>query len=166
MLIRDARLEDLPAVLDIHNAAIADSTAIWETELVDLRNRRQWFDERRTDGFPVIVATDDGRVAGYATYGPWRPKSGYRYTVENSVYVAHDFHRRGVATLLMTELMNRARHAELHAVVAGIESANYVSIALHAKFGFHVVGELPQVGWKFGRWLDLTLMQITLDGRA
>lgn len=162
MLIRDASHADLPAILDIHNAAIAESTAIWDTEPVDLADRTRWFDERHAAGFPVIVAADSGRVAGYATYGPWRPKSGYRFTVENSVYVDNAFHRRGVATLLMTELMARARHADVHAVVAGIESANHVSIALHEKFGFRVVGELPEVGWKFDRWLNLTLMQATL----
>ena len=162
MLIRDAEVDDLPAILDIHNNAIAESTAIWDEQQVDLADRLAWFEQRRAAGFPVLVCMVDEVVAGYATYGPWRPKSGYRYTVENSVYVAADFHRRGIASLLLTELLRRAGAAGIHAVVAGIETSNTTSIALHEKFGFRIVGQLPEVGVKFGRWLDLTLMQLTL----
>ncbi|KAA0023078.1 GNAT family N-acetyltransferase [Antrihabitans cavernicola] len=163
MLIRDAVVADLPDILVIHNIAIAESTAIWDTEPSDLENRVEWFHQRAADAHPILVAEVDGRVAGYASYGQWRPKSGYRQTVENSVYVADEFHRRGIATALMTELLDRARHADLHVMVAGIESANHTSIALHERFGFTVVGQLPEVGRKFDRWLDLTLMQLTLD---
>ncbi|MBD0322151.1 MAG: N-acetyltransferase family protein [Aldersonia sp.] len=164
MQIRDAREADLPRVLEIHNTAIAESTAIWDTSPVDLEDRRAWWHQRRADGFPVLVAEIDGEIAGYATYGPWRPKSGYRFTVENSVYVADHYHRRGVASALMGELIARAAAGSVHVMVAGIESANHSSIALHHKFGFRTVGELPEVGHKFGRWLDLTLMQLTLPG--
>lgn len=163
MQIRDAVVSDLSDILAIHNTAIAESTAIWDTDLVDLDNRVAWFEQRAADGHPILVAEIDGRVAGYASYGQWRPKSGYRATVENSVYVADEFHRRGVATALMTALLERARQAGLHVMVAGIESANHTSIALHERFGFTVVGQMPEVGRKFDRWLDLTLMQLTLD---
>ena len=163
MKIRDAVPADLPEILAIHNAAIDTSTAIWDTELTDLAERTRWFEQRATDGHPILVADVDGQVAGYASYGQWRPKSGYRQTVENSVYVADAFHRRGAATALMAELLDRARHAEIHVMVAGIESANHVSIALHERFGFTVVGRLPEVGRKFDRWLDLTLMQLVIE---
>ena len=159
--IRDAQHSDLPAILEIHNAAVVESTAIWDDERVDLADRIRWFDERRAAGFPVLVADVDGRVGGYATYGPWRARSGFRHTVENSVYVSGQFQRRGLATLLLTELLDRAKAAGLHVVVAGIESSNLTSIALHEKFGFRVVGQMPEVGTKFGRWLDLTFMQLT-----
>ena len=162
MLIRDAVPADLPEILTVHNAAIADTTAIWDEEQVGLADRKAWFDQRTGAGLPILTAEIDGRVAGYASYGPFRPKSGYRYTVENSVYVAEGFHRRGVATALMAELIERARRGDVHAIVAGIESSNTTSIALHAKFGFTVVGVMPQVGVKFGRWLDLTWMQLLL----
>lgn len=162
MLVRDAEQDDLPAILDIHNTAIAESTAIWDEQPVDLQERVAWLDQRRAAGFPVLVCIIDDTVAGYASYGSWRPKSGYRHTVENSVYVSDSFHRRGVATALMRELLARAEAAGLHAVVAGIEASNTTSIALHEKFGFRIVGELPEVGVKFGRWLDLVLMQLTL----
>ena len=159
--IRDAHHSDLPAILEIHNAAVVDSTAIWDDEQDTLADRVRWFDERRAAGFPVLVADVDGAVGGYATYGPWRSRSGFRHTVENSVYISSEFQRRGLATLLLTELLIRAQAAGLHAVVAGIESSNLSSIALHEKLGFRVVGQMPEVGTKFGRWLDLTFMQLT-----
>ncbi|MCX5042621.1 GNAT family N-acetyltransferase [Aldersonia sp. NBC_00410] len=164
MIVRDAEPADMPAILAIHNSAIAESTAIWDTAPTDLDERISWWAHRRQAGFPVLVADIDGAIAGYASYGPWRPKSGYRFTVENSVYVADAYHRRGVATALMTALIERAAQGGVHVIVAGIESANHSSIALHNNFGFRVVGELPQVGAKFDRWLDLTLMQLTLPG--
>ncbi|WP_459963561.1 N-acetyltransferase family protein [Nocardia sp. IFM 10818] len=160
MLVRDARENDLPEILAIHNHAIAETTAIWDTEPADLAERHAWFEARHAAGYPILVAEIDGQVAGYASYGQFRPKSGYRFSVENSVYVADRFHRRGVATALMTELLARARGGEVHTMIAAIESSNATSIALHEKFGFRVVGQLPEVGLKFGRWMDLTLMQI------
>ncbi|WP_068275282.1 GNAT family N-acetyltransferase [Aldersonia kunmingensis] len=164
MIVRDAEPADLEAILEIHNTAIAESTAIWDTEQVDLDERVAWWAHRRQAGFPVLVAEIDGAVAGYASYGPWRPKSGYRFTVENSVYVADGFHRRGVATALLGELVVRAKIDGVHVIVAGIEASNQASIALHRNFGFEIVAEMPQVGAKFGRWMDLTLMQLMLPG--
>ncbi|MFI6869328.1 GNAT family N-acetyltransferase [Nocardia sp. NPDC050406] len=163
LLVRDARASDLPEILAIHNNAIAETTAIWDTELADLDERTAWFQARTRAGCPILVAEIDGAVAGYASYGQFRPKSGYRFSVENSVYVAERFHRRGVARALMAELLVRARQGGVHAMIAAIESSNTVSIALHEKFGFRVVGQLPEVGRKFDRWMDLTLMQLLFD---
>ncbi|MGW0042398.1 N-acetyltransferase family protein [Rhodococcus sp. NPDC003348] len=162
MEIRDARDEDLPGILEIHNEAVRNTTAIWDEETVDVADRRAWLEDRRRQAFPVIVAISGGRVAGYASYGVWRAKSGYRHTVENSVYVHPDHHRRGIASALMTELISRARAGRIHVMVASIESGNTVSIALHERFGFTVVGVMPEVGVKFGRWLDMTYMQMIL----
>ncbi|MBM4539642.1 GNAT family N-acetyltransferase [Rhodococcus hoagii] len=162
MLIRDATTGDLPGILEIHNEAIANSTAIWDETLADLDERRRWLDARRANGFPVLVADVDGAVAGYASYGVWRAKSGYRYTVENSVYVHVDHHRRGIATALMTALIERARAGGIHVIVASVESSNTTSIALHERFGFRIVAQMPEVGRKFGRWLDMTYLQLTL----
>ncbi|WP_316573279.1 GNAT family N-acetyltransferase [Nocardia canadensis] len=162
MFIRDADKADLPAVLAIHNTNIASSTAIWDTDEVDLDNRLSWFADRTAAGMPILIAEIDGEVAGYASYGQWRPKTGYRFSVENSVYVDERFQRRGVATALLTELIARATDSgRVHAMIAAIESSNIGSIALHERFGFRTVGELPEVGHKFGRWMDLTLMQRT-----
>ncbi len=167
LLVRDARVSDLPEILAIHNLAIAETTAIWDIEPADLSERQAWFDARTAAGCPILVAEIDGAVAGYASYGQFRPKVGYRFAVENSVYVADRFHRRGVATTLMRELIDRARQGGVHTMIAAIESSNTTSIALHEKFGFAIVGQMPEVGFKFDRWMDLTLMQIVFrDGVA
>lgn len=172
LVVRDATAADLPAILDIHNANIAHSTAIWDVEEVGLDERRAWFDARAAAGHPILVAELDGELAGYASYGRFRPKVGYRHSVENSVYVDERFQRRGVARALLGALLARARAAgTVHVVIAAIESRNTGSIALHEQFGFRIVGELPEVGRKFGLWMDLTLMQLTLpvadpDGTA
>ncbi|MET7770296.1 N-acetyltransferase family protein [Nocardia sp. NPDC005366] len=161
--VRDARPGDLPAILDIHNANIATSTAIWDTDRVGIEEREKWFRDRTEAGMPILVADVDGEIAGYASYGQWRPKVGYRFSVENSVYIAERFHRRGLATALLTELIDRAaRSGRVHAMIAAIESSNTASVVLHERFGFVTVGRLPEVGYKFGRWMDLTLMQLTL----
>ena len=162
MLIRDAVEGDLPGILEIHNEAIANTTANWDDVPADLAERRRWFDDRGRLGFPILVADVDGTVAGYASYGVWRPKNGYRHTVENSVYVHVDHHRRGIATALMAQLIERARAARIHVIVASIESSNTTSIALHERFGFRIVAQMPEVGRKFDRWLDMTYMQLTL----
>jgi L-amino acid N-acyltransferase len=162
VLIRDTTTEDLPAILDIHNDAIRNTTAIWDETEVGLDERMEWLAGRLRAGYPVLTAVVDGEVAGYASYAQWRPKSGYRLTVEHSVYVAGNFQRRGLASALLTELIERARSAGIHALVGVIESRNTTSISLHEKFGFVTVGQMPEVGIKFDRWLDLTLMQLTL----
>ncbi len=161
--VRDALESDLPAILVIHNANIAASTAIWDVDEVGIEDREAWFAARAAAGHPILVAEIDGEVAGYAGYGQWRPKLGYLHSVENSVYVDERFQRRGVARALLTALLERARESgAVHAVIAAIESRNTGSIALHEQFGFRIVGELPEVGRKFGLWMDLTLMQLTL----
>ncbi|WP_354579197.1 N-acetyltransferase family protein [Rhodococcus sp. PvR044] len=162
MLIRDADHHDLPGILEIHNEAVLNTTAIWDEETVDVEDRREWLEARRRAGYPVLVAESDGRVAGYASYGVWRAKTGYRYTVENSVYVHVDHHRKGIASQLMAALIERAKAGSVHVMVASIESSNTTSIALHERFGFRTVAVMPEVGMKFGRWLDMTFMQLTL----
>lgn len=163
MILRDATPSDAEGLLAIHNEAVRDTTAIWDETEVDLADRTAWLHDRLAAGFPVLVAEVDGVVAGYASYGPWRPKSGYRHTVENSLYVLSSHHGRGLASALFDALLVRAREAGLHRMVAMIEASNTVSIDLHARRGFRVVGEMSQVGSKFGRWLDLTILQLDLD---
>ncbi|WP_067859062.1 GNAT family N-acetyltransferase [Nocardia shimofusensis] len=161
-VIRDATEDDLPAILELHNANIATSTALWDVEQADPADRLTWFRDRRAAGMPVLIAEVDGEFAGYAHYGQFRPKAGYRYSVENSVYIAERFQRRGLASALLAELIERARGSgRVHAMIAAIESGNTGSIALHERFGFVEVGRMPEVGRKFGRWLDLTLLQLT-----
>jgi len=162
MIIRDAVHDDLPAILEIHNDAIRTTTAIWDEHEVELDDRLGWFDARQAAGLPVLVAELDGSVVGFASYGPWRPKTGYRFTVENSVYIHPDHRGRGAANALMPVLIERAEADDVHSIVAGIEASNAASIALHEKFGFRRVALLPEVGFKFGRWLDLAYLQLSL----
>jgi L-amino acid N-acyltransferase len=161
--VRDCAPEDLDVVHALHVDAVLHSTAIWQ----ETPNPRSWFDTwlagRRADGFPVLVAEVDGRVAGYATYSQWRPHEGYRRTMEHSVYVVEAFRGRGVATVLMGALVARARSEGRHVMMAGICSENTGSIALHERLGFTTVAVVPEVGRKFDRWLDLTMMRLPLD---
>ena len=106
-----------------------------------------------------------GEVLGYATYGPWRAFDGYRHTVEHSVYVRGNQRGKGLGRTLMEALLERAAAQGIHVMVAGIEAGNTGSLILHEKLGFEQVGHLPQVGTKFGKWLDLTFLQLMLDDR-
>lgn len=164
VLIRDAGEADLAAIRDIYNHAVQHTTAIWNEVLVDLDNRRSWMDLRRTRGFPVLVAERDGQVAGYASYGDWRAFDGYRHTVEHSVYVDKDCRGGGIGRLLMQALIERARAAKVHVMIAAIEAENAASIRLHESLGFRLVGIHREVGTKFGRWLDLAAMELKLEG--
>ncbi len=162
-LIRDAREDDMGAVMEIYNDAVANTTAIWNDEQVDLENRLDWFRTRRGRGFPVLVAELDGRVVGYASYGDWRAFDGYRHTAEHSIYVHRDVRGNGIGRTLLASLIDRARAAGIHVMIAGIEAENEASIRLHESFGFRVVGRFEEVGTKFGRWLDLTCMELCLN---
>ena len=166
LIVRDATPADLPAVLAIYNDAVANTTAIWNDTLVDLANRQAWFDLRADQGYPILVAEDaSGEVVGYASFGDWRPFDGYRHTIEHSVYVRNDQRGQGIGPRLMTVLIERARACDKHVMVAAIESGNLASIRLHERLGFLTTGQMPQVGTKFGRWLDLTFMQLMLEQR-
>ncbi|MBA8991383.1 phosphinothricin acetyltransferase [Curtobacterium pusillum] len=160
--VRDCEPRDLDVVHALHVDAVLHSTAIWQEEPHPRSYFDGWLAERRADGYPVIVAEIDGRVAGYASYSQWRPHQGYRLTVEHSVYVVEEFRGRGVATALMNALVSRAKDEGRHVMIAGICSTNTGSIALHERLGFTTVAVVPEVGRKFGRWLDLTLMRLPL----
>lgn len=164
--IRSASVEDVEAITGIYNDAVENSTAIWNEMVVDVANRRAWLADRTGAGYPVLVAVDGDDVLGYATFGDWRPFDGYRHTVEHSVYVRTDTHGKGLGRALMTELIEHARRLGKHVMVAGVDATNVASIRMHEKLGFEQVGHLPQVGAKFGRWLDLVFLQLVLDDRS
>ncbi|GAA5202986.1 N-acetyltransferase family protein [Microbacterium jejuense] len=161
--IRHADDSDLDAILAIHNHAIEHSRAIWTDHVVDRRDREQWLADHRAAGHPVIVADVDGVVAGYAAYGPWRFKSGYRFTVEDSIYVDEAFQGQGLGALLLGELIDLARDAGLRVMIADIESGNTASIRLHERFGFTRAGLLRQIGTKFDERLDLVILELALE---
>lgn len=166
-LIRDALPADLPGILAIYNDAVLNTTAIWNEQPVDLANRQAWFEARKVQAYTILVAVDDaGEVLGYSSFGDWRPFEGFRHTVEHSVYVRSDQRGKGLGPRLMAALIERARLCDKHIMVAAIESGNAASIALHERLGFKTTGQMPQVGTKFGRWLDLTFMQRVLNPGA
>lgn len=166
MIIRAAVESDAEIIAEIYNDAVLNTTAIWNENRIDVANRIAWINSRQQAGFPVIVATDnDDTVLGYASYGDWRPWDGYRHTVEHSVYVHKDVRGKGAGAALMQGLIQLAREAGKHVMVAAIESENAASIALHKKLGFIESGRMTEVGTKFGRWLDLTFLQLRLDDR-
>jgi L-amino acid N-acyltransferase YncA len=162
MLIRQAVDADLDAILAIHNEAIAHSTAIWTDDVVERSDREEWLAARTAAGDPVLVAIENEQVAGYATYARWRAKYGYRNTVEDSLYIAGPYQGRGIGRALLVELIARARAAGHHVMLADIESGNAPSIGLHESLGFVEAGHLREIGTKFDRWLDLTILQLDL----
>lgn len=166
MSIRYAVKEDCAAIAAIYNHAVINTAAIWNDQTVDADNRIAWFEARALLGYPVIVSEENGVVTGYASFGDWRAFDGFRHTVEHSVYVHPEHQGKGLGLALMVQLIEEAKRIGKHVMVAGIEAQNQGSIHLHQKLGFTITGQMPQVGTKFGRWLDLTFMQLQLDNRT
>lgn len=164
-MIRDATQADADSIAAIYNDAVRHTTAIWNEVEVTAANRVDWMRARQEAGLPVLVLLEAGRVAGYASFGPFRAFDGYRGTVEHSVYVRADLRGGGRGGQLMQALIARARAGGFHVMVGAIEAGNTASIALHRRLGFEEVGVMPEVGQKFGRWLDLALLQLRLDTR-
>jgi L-amino acid N-acyltransferase len=165
MEVRDAVDADMPAVCDIYNALIPSTTVAWTETLQTLEERQAWFVAQQRAGYPVLVAEVDGGVGGFAAYGSFRGSGkwpGYRYTVEHTIHVREELRGRGVGRALLLALIDRARAADVHVMVAAIDGDNNGSIAFHERLGFVTVAHMPEVGHKFGRWLDLVLMQRVL----
>lgn len=165
MQIRNATPADAAAIAAIYNDAVLNSTAIWNDVTVDADNRAQWIADRQAQGFPVLVACDGAEVLGYASYGPFRAFDGYKLTAEHSVYVDAARRGGGIGRALLQALIERARDDGFHVMVAAVEAGNTGSIRLHEALGFERTGFMPQVGQKFGRWLDLAMLQLRLDER-
>ena len=163
MHIRTATKGDLPAILEIYNQVLLTSTAIYDDQPSSLEERLDWFEGRVQQGVPVLVAEEGGAVVGFASYGPWRGRGGYRFTVEHSVHVDASHRGAGVGGALLAALIELAKEAGLHVMVGGIDAENLNSIRFHARFGFEQVGHAKEVARKFDRWLDLVTMQLFLD---
>lgn len=160
--IRAALEQDLEAMLEIYNDVIVNTTAVYDYQPHTLEMRRQWFRIKEAQGFPVFVAEEDGKVVGFSSIGPFRAWAAYKYSVENSVYVAADQRGKGIGKLLIAPLVEASVQLNMHTIIAGIDATNEASIKLHSSFGFKEVAHFKQVGYKFGRWLDLTFMQLLL----
>jgi L-amino acid N-acyltransferase YncA len=161
--IRDATEHDLPQILEIYNDVILTTTAVYSELPHTLEMRQAWFKERKESGFPVIVAIVNGGVAGLVTFGHFRAWPCYRFTVEHSVYVRKDLRGRGISKILLKELISLAKAAGKHALIAGIDSENTVSLRLHEAFGFTQAAHFKEVGFKFNRWLDLIFLELLLS---
>lgn len=150
-------------ILEILNDAILHSTALYEYVPRPLGSMAAWFAEKEAGRYPVIGAVDGtGRLLGFATYGVFRARPAYKYSVEHSVYIRADERRRGVGLALLTRLIALATGQQYHLMVGGIDAENRASIALHERLGFTHAGTIREAGFKFGRWLDLAFYQLLL----
>ncbi len=168
LTIRDATIEDAPAICDLYNALIPTTTTAWTESLEPLEQREAWFRKQGEARYPVLVADVDGVVVGYCSYGSFRGDGkwpGYRFTVEHTIHVDRAHWGTGVGRVLMQALIERARAAGLHVMVGAVDSENAASLRFHEQLGFTTVATMPQVGRKFDRWLDLILVQRLIDER-
>jgi L-amino acid N-acyltransferase YncA len=162
-VIRFAQEDDLKGILDIYNDAILNTTAVYDYKPHTLESRREWFEQKRRSNLPVLVY-DDGEIAGFATYGPFRAWPAYKYTIEHSVYVHRLKRNRGIGKALLQELIRLANENEYATIIGAVDSQNTASIRLHEALGFTLCGTIRKAGFKFGRWLDLNLYQLHLKG--
>jgi L-amino acid N-acyltransferase YncA len=164
--IRPAGAADLPAVTEIYQHAVLYGTATFELIPPDLAEMTRRFAVLMDGGFPYFVATLEGQVIGYAYAGAYRPRPAYHFTVENSLYLQPAIHRRGIGLQLLQRLIAESEVRGYRQMIAVIgDSANAGSIGVHARCGFQMIGTHPDVGFKFGRWLDTVIMQRALrDG--
>ena len=163
--IRPAQIQDLEQMLNIYNAEILNGTATWNNQEKSLDDFHHWFHNLTAQQFPLFVAEDlkSKRIAGYADYSSFRQITGFKHTVEHSVFIHPDFARQGLGKALMLKLIDHAKQNHIHVMVAAIDHGNKASIVLHEKLGFKQTGYMPEVGQKFGQWRDLVLMQRILD---
>ena len=152
------------AILEILNEQIRTSTAVYEYQPRAADSMTAWFKAKEARAFPVIGVEDEaGTLMGFASYGVFRERPAYKYTVEHSVYVHEDHRGKGLGVALMKKLIDAAREQDLHVMVGGIDATNTASIVMHEKLGFVLAGTIRESGYKFGGWLDLAFYQLTLQ---
>ena len=162
-VIRSANHEDLPAIVEIYNEGGVATTASYDVEPVTLEDRAAWFERLRNQGHPVLVLEENGQVVGFASYGSFRDKAAYLHTVEHSVYVAEGRRSNGVGRMLLGALLDHARGRGVHIMVGVLDADNMASRAFHKSLGFIESAVLPEVGRKFGRWLDVVFVTRRFD---
>jgi len=159
MLIRDATHADLQAILAIYNDVVTNTTAIYDERVSTFDERQAWFEARRRQGLPVLVAELDHEVVGFSSFGEWRSRWGYRYTVEHSVHVRADCRGRGFGRALIEALFPRAAALGMHMMIGHIDSAATASLRLHEKLGFTPIGTFREVGLLRDGWLSVVAVQ-------
>ena len=160
--LRLASAADVPAISEIYNYYVLRSTCTYDLEPETLAARQSWFDEHAPDKYPVIVAESLGRVVGWGSLSQFHDRAGYAPTVEASVYIAAEFHRRGLGRTILQDLIERARRVGFHSVIGGASADQSASIALQQSLGFVPVACLKEVGYKFDQWLDVVYLQLML----
>jgi L-amino acid N-acyltransferase YncA len=163
MEIRPATAADLVRMLAIYNDVLATATAIDRDDPMIIDEYRGWWHARTAQEYPVLVAADGQAIAGYASFGDFRAWPGYRFTVEHTVHVRDDCRGRGVGTALVGALIDRAQLLRKHVMIAGVDADNAASLRFHQRLSFEQVAHFREVGFKFGRWLDLVFLQRMLD---
>jgi L-amino acid N-acyltransferase len=158
-MIDNASRQDLPDILAIYNEVIRNSTAVYTDVELSAAGGEAWFDAKIASGNPFLVARDASGITGFGTFGQFRAQPCYRHSVEHSIHVRSDRRGQGIGRTLIIALMARAAALRIHVMVAGIDADNAVSIGLHQSLGFITVAHFNQVGFKFGRWLDLVFLQ-------
>lgn len=158
--IRDAALADVRSISEIYNEAVLTTTASYDYEPEPLERRLGWFAEHQALSLPMYVAvTGSGEVAGWSSLSPYHRRPGFRFTVENSIYLAPHWRGQGIGRQLLEPLIRRGEELGLRSIIAAVDATNPASLRLHAQCGFKEVGRLPQVGYKFDRWLELVYLQ-------
>ncbi|MEN2281912.1 N-acetyltransferase family protein [Algoriphagus sp. SE2] len=163
IIIRLATEKDLNAILEINNYEILHSTINYDYSPKTIAFQKNWFREKTEKGLPVIVLSVDKQVLGFATYGTFRPKPAYQYTIEHSIYLHQHARGKGFGKQLMIELIRLAKKNGYHLMVGGIDSNNLDSLEFHKRLGFQEIGRFKEVGRKFDKWLDLIFVQLSLD---
>jgi L-amino acid N-acyltransferase YncA len=162
-IIRPAAHTDLPGILAIYSEAVLHTTASYDYEPSTLEARTAWYESHVQQRLPIFVAEQGDSVVGWSALHTFRPKVGYLFTAENSVYVAADRRRQGIGRALIVPLIRCARQLGMHALIAEIDAENTPSLRLHAGLGFVQVAHFREVGYKFGHWLDLVCMELLLN---
>jgi L-amino acid N-acyltransferase len=160
--IRLAIPADLPAINDIYNYYVFHSTCTYQLEPETEQDRRIWFEQHAPDKHPVTVANLGDAIVGWGALSQFRSRAAYGHTVEASVYLRHDMHRRGIGRALLVDLIARAKAAGHHTLIGGASADQVASLALQESLGFERVGLLREVGFKFGQWLDVVYCQLML----
>ena len=165
-LLDQGSLRDLPEILAIYNDVIRNSTAVYSEEEFTPARGELWLQSKNANGFPLIVMRDESGVVGFGTFGEFRAWPCYAYSVEHSVHIRADCRGQGIGRRILVELIARAGTMGKHVMIAGIDADNTASINLHRSLGFTMVGHFHEVGFKFGRWLDLIFMQCLIPPTA
>ena len=163
-LIKTCDETHLPEILDMFNDAIINTTSVYDYQPRTMEFMIEWYNSKLKGGYPLIGLFDNnGNLLGFGTYGSFRSRPAYKYSIEHSIYVRNEMRGRGYGKVLLKEIINQAIHDDYHVIIGGIDSDNEISIRLHEKMGFEFAGLIKHAGYKFGKWLDLSFYQLILN---